>query len=192
MQFTGNLTCRERLEARSSGRISGRVETFKLMLHEGASVEGEMHMLTEAPSDAAGTIRGSAPLRGETDGDAPRKPATPAAPAVKSTPAPSVKPASAVGSGGGRPGGSSASSEATAVRSSVVETLKAESAHVVTPRTSTTTRGYGYSGTPAAATSGTHRQERQGHDRLLTARRLHRPMARRLSRGSLPGVDSSP
>jgi len=153
--FTGNLTCRERLEARSSGRISGRVETFKLMLHEGASVEGEMHMLTEAPTDAAGTIRGNAPLRGETDGDEPRKPATPAAPAAKSAPAPSTKPASAVGSSGTRPGSSSMGSEATAVRSSVVETLRAESARVVTPRTSTTTRGYGYSGTPAAPTSGT-------------------------------------
>ena len=65
-EFTGNLTCRERLEARASGRINGRVETFKLMLHEGASVEGEMHMLTESPKDASETIRGSAPLRGET------------------------------------------------------------------------------------------------------------------------------
>jgi cytoskeletal protein CcmA (bactofilin family) len=65
-EFKGNLTCRERLEARPTGRINGKVETFKLMLHEGASVEGEMHMLTERPRDAAETIRGSAPLRGET------------------------------------------------------------------------------------------------------------------------------
>ena len=65
-EFTGTLTCRERLEARPTGRISGRVETFKLMLHEGASVEGEMHMLAERPRDASETIRGSAPLRGET------------------------------------------------------------------------------------------------------------------------------
>ena len=64
-EFTGNLTCRERLEAHASGRINGRVETYKLMLHEGASVEGEMHMLTGAPKDASETIRGSAPLRGE-------------------------------------------------------------------------------------------------------------------------------
>ncbi len=138
-EFTGNLTCRERLEARASGRISGRVETFKLMLHEGASVEGEMHMLSEAPKDASETIRGSAPLRGETEGDAPRKPSTPAAPAAKPAPAPSVKPASAVGSG--------SADSADAVRSSVVDTLTAEGTRVVTPRTSTTTRGYGYSGT---------------------------------------------
>ena len=65
-EFTGNLTCRERLEAHASGRINGRVETYRLMLHEGASVEGEMHMLAEAPRDASTTIRGSAPLRGET------------------------------------------------------------------------------------------------------------------------------
>ena len=148
-EFTGNLTCRERLEARASGRISGRVETFKLMLHEGASVEGEMHMLTEAPKDASETIRGSAPLRGETETDTPRKPATPAAPAAKPAPAPSTGTTAAVGSSGaGSAGG------ADAVRSSVVDTLSAESTRVVTPRTSTTTRGYGYSGTRSGAGSG--------------------------------------
>ena len=63
--FSGNLTCRERLEAHASGRINGHVETFKLMLHEGASVEGEMHMLSDAPRDASMTVRGTAPLRGE-------------------------------------------------------------------------------------------------------------------------------
>jgi cytoskeletal protein CcmA (bactofilin family) len=153
-EFTGNLTCRERLEARSSGRISGRVETFKLMLHEGASVEGEMHMLTEAPTDAAGTIRGSAPLRGETDTDDPRTPATPAAPAAKPVPktasSSSTKPTPAVGAAASG-SASSGSGEASAVRSSVVETLKAETARVVTPRTTTSTRGYGHSG----ATTGT-------------------------------------
>ena len=82
-EFTGNLTCRERLEARASGRINGRVETFRLMLHEGASVEGEMHMLAEAPRDASTTIRGSAPLRGETGTErkpAPTAPSGPLAP----------------------------------------------------------------------------------------------------------------
>jgi cytoskeletal protein CcmA (bactofilin family) len=69
-EFTGHLTCRERLEAHASGRINGRVETFRLMLHEGASVEGEMHMISEAPRDASTTIRGSAPLRGEPGAEA--------------------------------------------------------------------------------------------------------------------------
>ena len=152
--FTGNLTCRERLEARASGRISGRVETFKLMLHEGASVEGEMHMLTEAPSDASETIRGSAPLRGETAGDTPKTPATPAAPAAKTPPRPasSTAPTSAVGSGSAAAPSSTGTPDAKAVRSSVVETLKEEGARVVAPRT-TTVRGYGYSGTPSGTTS---------------------------------------
>ena len=150
-QFTGNLTCRERLEARASGRISGRVETFKLMLHEGASVEGEMHMLTGAPKDASETIRGTASLRGETESTEPKKPATPAAPAAKLVPAPDAKPSSAVGSRSATPSASE-SADASAVRSSMVETLQAESAHVVAPRTSTTTRGYGYAG--AAGSSG--------------------------------------
>jgi cytoskeletal protein CcmA (bactofilin family) len=155
--FTGNLTCRERLEARASGRINGRVETFRLMLHEGASVEGEMHMLAEAPKDASETIRGSAPLRGDTDRDAPRTPATPAAPAAKPVPASDrsseAKPTAAVGVGGSTAAGQGGTAEAAAVRSSVVETLKAGSTSTITPRT-TTTRGYGYSGTPAGSGSG--------------------------------------
>ena len=155
-EFTGNLTCRERLEARASGRINGRVETFKLMLHEGASVEGEMHMLTEAPTDASETIRGSAPLRGETaDSDAKKPEPRPAAPAAATpptvTPASSAKPASAVGSSSAAE--SADTTEASAVRSSVVETLKAESARVVAPRTTTTKRGYGYSGPPVEVSS---------------------------------------
>ena len=36
----------------------------------------------------------------------------------------------------------------------MVDTLKAESTRVVTPRASTTTRGYGYSGTKSGAASG--------------------------------------
>lgn len=154
-QFTGNLTCRERLEARASGRISGRVETFKLMLHEGASVEGEMHMLTEAPKDASETIRGSAPLRGETDkADADKPEPRPAAPAAATpptaTPSPSAVSSSTTGSSGtaGAPSEPAGKAEAAAVRSSVVETLRAETARVIAPRTTTTTRGYGYSGPP--------------------------------------------
>ena len=169
-EFTGNLTCRDRLEARASGRISGRVETFKLMLHEGASVEGEMHMLSEAPTDGSETIRGSASLRGDTGPDDPRTPATPAAPAAKPVPttAPSsgAKPTAAVGSETVTSGSSSNSNgnlEASAVRSSVVETLRAEGVRMVTPRTSTTTRGYGYSGTPSgAASSGTIGRDSKG------------------------------
>ena len=138
-EFTGNLTCRERLEARSSGRINGRVETYKLMLHEGASVEGEMHMLTESPKDAAETIRGTRPLRGETESRTGSQ-------ARRRLPRPQPAPGHAVIE---RQGGIAAVGaaprwtqraaaprpiEATAVRSSVAETLQAESARVVTPR----------------------------------------------------------
>jgi len=99
-EFTGNLTCRERLEAHASGRINGRVETYRLMLHEGASVEGEMHMLAEAPRDASTTIRGSAPLRGEvrtepkTEGARPT--GSPASPPAAVPPTPAAKPTPAV------------------------------------------------------------------------------------------------
>jgi len=157
-EFTGNLTCRERLEARASGRINGRVETFKLMLHEGASVEGEMHMLTETPKDASATIRGSAPLRGDTADKAEAKPATaatatPAArepKAAATKPAPTVTPSSsaktstdAVASATTSPSSTSApSAQADAVRASVAETLRVESMRVA-PRTSTTVKGYG-------------------------------------------------
>ncbi len=160
-EFTGNLTCRQRLEARASGRINGRVETFKLMLHEGASVEGEMHMLSESPKDGSGTIRGSAPLRGETTPDdkaeaatrpssaapAPASAATKAAPAV--TPASSTRPVPAVGapttgSTDAPSATSTASVEATHVRSSVAETLRAETLQMrVAPRATTASRGYG-------------------------------------------------
>jgi cytoskeletal protein CcmA (bactofilin family) len=104
-EFTGTLTCRERLEARSSGRINGRVETYKLMLHEGASVEGEMHMLTERPRDASETIRGSAPLRGEakptgrTEAAASGGPAahvSPATPAAATAPTAPADPSASV------------------------------------------------------------------------------------------------
>jgi cytoskeletal protein CcmA (bactofilin family) len=169
-EFTGNLTCRERLEARASGRINGRVETFKLMLHEGASVEGEMHMLTESPKDAAETVRGSAPLRGDTAKDDPKpvNPAAPAAPAAKVaptvTPSSSAKPTSAVGtstSASATSSGSTASADAAVVRSSVVETLRAENARVVAPRATTTTRGYGYSGSTVSS-AGNGSQSRNG------------------------------
>ena len=153
-EFTGNLTCRERLEARASGRINGRVETFKLMLHEGASVEGEMHMLTESPTDASETIRGSAPLRGDTGTDATSEtkpvakpatkptatPVTPTSAASKS--APSVTPSSSAKSSASAAPTPVSPVEASAVRSSVAERLRVESMRVA-PRATTPSRGYG-------------------------------------------------
>ena len=63
-EFIGNLTCRQRLEARPSGRLSGILETYRVMLHEGASVEGEVRMLPEPGRAGVDTIRGSAHVRG--------------------------------------------------------------------------------------------------------------------------------
>jgi cytoskeletal protein CcmA (bactofilin family) len=151
-EFTGNLTCRERLEAQTSGRINGRVETFRLMLHEGASVEGEMHMLTEAPRDASTTIRGSAPLRGEDKPEARvevagatasgARPPSATPPATRS--APSVAPASVA-----RTGSSTAKPSTSAVTpapSSAVTTTSGStplpgSSATTTTVTSTTTAG---------------------------------------------------
>jgi cytoskeletal protein CcmA (bactofilin family) len=163
-EFTGNLTCRDRLEAHASGRINGRVETHRLMLHEGASVEGEMHMLTDKPTDAAETIRGSAPLRGEASegkpaGEARAQTATSAStPDARSAPvvAPSsnAKAASSTSGSSATSGLDAASSvrvdaSTSARRDSVVETLRAESMRVA-PRTTTVSS---YSGGPTTVAS---------------------------------------
>lgn len=170
-EFTGNLTCRERLEARSSGRINGRVETHKLMLHEGASVEGEMHMLTDSPKDVTATIRGTAPLRGETrdTAEAKAESLTPARSAA-TKPAPTVTPSSGAkqassGAGSSVAGSSAATGSAAATttaersveatastrRPSVAETLRAETLKV-TPRAGTTVSSY--SGGPVGTSNG--------------------------------------
>ena len=54
--YSGKLVCRQRLEIRSTGQVVGHVETFRLMLHEGGSIDGELKMLKQpgmAESDAA-------------------------------------------------------------------------------------------------------------------------------------------
>jgi cytoskeletal protein CcmA (bactofilin family) len=153
-EFTGNLTCRDRLEAHASGRINGRVETHKLMLHEGASVEGEMHMLTDAPKDATETIRGSAPLRGDNKGADPRPAtepqsgpgdgSTPVAatkPAPTVTPSSSARPASSAAGSPASPSSSAAGTASVARRESLSETLRAETLRVA-PRATTTVASY--------------------------------------------------
>jgi cytoskeletal protein CcmA (bactofilin family) len=61
-EYNGKMICRQRLEVGPSGRISGRVETLKLMLHEGAVVDGEIHMTKRSvDADAPGApVRGTA------------------------------------------------------------------------------------------------------------------------------------
>ncbi|GAC1540674.1 MAG: hypothetical protein NVS4B8_00610 [Herpetosiphon sp.] len=47
--YAGNLVGRERVEIASTGQVSGRLETAKLMLHEGGYFDGELHMSKPAP-----------------------------------------------------------------------------------------------------------------------------------------------
>jgi cytoskeletal protein CcmA (bactofilin family) len=49
--YQGNLDCRNRVEITSSGRVSGKLDTVKLHLHEGGFFDGELHM--QRPEDAA-------------------------------------------------------------------------------------------------------------------------------------------
>jgi cytoskeletal protein CcmA (bactofilin family) len=58
--YEGTLTCRQRLEVRPSGRISGHVETARLMLHEGAEMDGDMKMLRQPPAASSAASAGAA------------------------------------------------------------------------------------------------------------------------------------
>lgn len=42
--YSGTLTCRNRIEITSSARVSGKIETAKLHLHEGGFFDGELRM----------------------------------------------------------------------------------------------------------------------------------------------------
>jgi cytoskeletal protein CcmA (bactofilin family) len=61
-EYQGKLVCRQRLEMRATGQVTGTIETLRLMLHEGASIDGELHMVKPAkpePTARAGsTVRG--------------------------------------------------------------------------------------------------------------------------------------
>jgi cytoskeletal protein CcmA (bactofilin family) len=63
-EYTGKLLCRQRLEVRASGRVSGQIETFRLMLHEGASLDGELHMLKQPGKPESAPVRGGPSIRG--------------------------------------------------------------------------------------------------------------------------------
>ncbi|MEO7117903.1 MAG: polymer-forming cytoskeletal protein [Candidatus Limnocylindrales bacterium] len=66
-QYSGKLICRQRLEVMPTGRVSGTIETVKLMLHEGGYVDGELHMqksteAAEAARSGDGTNRMAGPV----------------------------------------------------------------------------------------------------------------------------------
>lgn len=63
-EYSGNLTCRQRVEIRATGRVSGKIDTAKLLLHEGGFFDGELHM--QKPSSASATPA-------KTEDDRPRR-----------------------------------------------------------------------------------------------------------------------
>ncbi|MFN8504769.1 polymer-forming cytoskeletal protein [Kouleothrix sp.] len=46
--FTGKIACRGRLEIASTGTVQGAVETVALVVYEGGSLDGELHMVRPA------------------------------------------------------------------------------------------------------------------------------------------------
>jgi cytoskeletal protein CcmA (bactofilin family) len=55
--YSGTLTCRDRLEITSTGRVTGKIHTAKMQLHEGGFFDGELQMSqtpkeTPRPSDS--------------------------------------------------------------------------------------------------------------------------------------------
>ena len=62
--YSGNLSCRNRVEITATGRVSGKLDTVKLFLHEGGFFDGELHM--QRPSDTT-------PAPAETEGSRPRR-----------------------------------------------------------------------------------------------------------------------
>ncbi len=66
-QYSGKLTCRQRLEIRATGRVSGQIETVKLMLHEGGYFDGELHMQKPSTESARGSALSGARGRESSD-----------------------------------------------------------------------------------------------------------------------------
>lgn len=69
-EYTGKLTCRQRVEIRATGRVSGQIDTAKLLLHEGGYFDGELHMQKSTP--AAAKPPASAPKSDSSD-ERPRR-----------------------------------------------------------------------------------------------------------------------
>lgn len=68
-EYTGKLTCRQRVEIRATGRVSGQIDTAKLLLHEGGYFDGELHMQKSTPSQPAAS---PSPARADSD-ERPRR-----------------------------------------------------------------------------------------------------------------------
>ena len=57
--YKGNLNCNGRLEITASGRASGKLETGRILLHEGGFFEGTLHMKPEQATTPAPTADGT-------------------------------------------------------------------------------------------------------------------------------------
>ncbi len=57
-EYNGKLVCRQRLEIRATGAVVGQVQTFRLMLHEGGSIDGELKMIKGPLEEGAIRPRG--------------------------------------------------------------------------------------------------------------------------------------
>ncbi len=103
-QYSGNLVCRQRLEILPTGRVSGSIETVKLMLHEGGYVDGELHM--QKPNDG-GSASKSDGSRSSTESQTEvpgRSESTPRpVGSIRSTVEPSVRQPAATGGGTSSP-----------------------------------------------------------------------------------------
>jgi cytoskeletal protein CcmA (bactofilin family) len=66
-EYSGKLTCRQRVEIRATGRVTGQIDTQKLLLHEGGYFDGEMRMQKPAGGAAAPAART------ETEDNRPRR-----------------------------------------------------------------------------------------------------------------------
>jgi len=66
-EYAGKLTCRQRVEIRATGRVSGHIETAKLLLHEGGYFDGELHMQKPASTEP------STANKPETEENRPRR-----------------------------------------------------------------------------------------------------------------------
>jgi cytoskeletal protein CcmA (bactofilin family) len=72
-EYTGKLTCRQRVEIRATGRVSGTIDTAKLLLHEGGYFDGELHMQKTTPSPAASTPSPAASTSRSDSDERPRR-----------------------------------------------------------------------------------------------------------------------
>lgn len=66
-EYVGKLTCRQRVEIRATGRVSGTIDTVKLLLHEGGYFDGELHMQKTPPAAA------TPPAKPESEESRPRR-----------------------------------------------------------------------------------------------------------------------